>query len=125
MKANKLTREEKIKLCLELHKNAQNGTSIPSEYTIGKYDFMLSEGFIMCPMEMHDTYMNMAKSEYQYELNNMVHTDSIVKGHTAAELLVNMEKGILSFEQTKYLCDKIKIIALKDFMKNTKEINFI
>ena len=124
MKVNKLTRQDKINLCVELHKNAQEGLSMPSEYTIPKYDFMLSEGFILCPNDKREEYMNIAKGEYQYELNNMVHTDSLVKGHTAAELLVKMEKGEFTFEQMKYLSDKVKIIALKHFMAETKELKF-
>jgi hypothetical protein len=97
---------------------------MPSEYTIPKYDFMLSEGFILCPNDKREEYMNIAKGEYQYELNNMVHTDSLVKGHTAAELLVKMEKGEFTFEQMKYLSDKVKIIALKHFMAETTELKF-
>jgi len=125
MKPQKLTRQDKINLCVQLHKNAHDGIAMPSEYTIGKYDFMLSEGFVLCPDDKRNEYMNIAKGEYQYELNNMVHTDSIVKGHTAKELLVNMEKGVFSFEQMKYLSDKVKIIALKDFMINAEEIHFL
>jgi len=121
-----MTREQKIALCLKLHKDTQDGMAIQSEYTIGKYDFMLSEGFILCPDDKRTQYMNKAKGEYQYELQNMVQTEpSIVKGHTATHLLVNMQNGIFSFQQMKYLSDKVKIIALKEFMRNAKEINFI
>ena len=124
MNPQKLTRQQKIDLCLQLHKNAQAGTSIASEYTIGKYDFLLSEGFILCPDEVRQKYFDIAKSEYHYELVNMVHTDTLVNGHTAAKILVDLEKGILTFEQTKYISDKVKIIALKEFMKNVKELKF-
>jgi len=120
-----MTREQKIALCLKLHMDTQDGIAIPSEFTIGKYDFMLSEGFIMCPDSKRQEYFNKAKGEYQYELQNMVQTDGIVKGKTATHLLINMQEGKpFSFQQMKYLSDKVKIIALKEFMRNAKEIKF-
>ena len=124
MNPNKLTRQQKIDLCIQLFKNTKDGTAIPSEYTIGKYDFLLSEGFVLCPNELREKYFDIAKSEYHYELVNMVHTDSIVNGHTAAKLLVDLEKGILTFDQIKYLSGKVKIIALKEFMKNAEDLKF-
>ena len=120
-----LTRDDKIKKILKMHMEIAGGVVIQSDFTIGKYDFLLEEGFVMCPPEKRDYYMNLAKAEYKYELQNIINTSPSIAEVKAANLFsVNMGNNTFSFQQTKYLCDKIKIISLKDFMSNEKEITF-
>ena len=120
----KLSRQEKMEIILQLHTNCKAGIALPDEYTIGKYDFLLSEGFVVCPNAKRNEYYNKAKSEYQYELQNIVHTGSIVESKTATQLLINMQEGKFTFDQSKYLAGKVKIIALKEFMQNEEKIIF-
>jgi len=120
-----LTREDKIAKISKMHMEIKGGVVIPSDFTIGKYDFLLEEGFVMCPPEKRDYYMNLAKSEYKYELGNIVNSSSsIAEVKAATRFLIDMGNNVFSFQQTKYLSDKIKILSLKDFLTNEKEITF-
>ena len=90
----------------------------------GKYDFLVKEGFTLVPADQAEHFRNKAKAEYMYELNDMVHSGSVVEGKTAAQLLVKLQKGEITYEQSKYIADKAKIVALKAFMYNAKELKF-
>lgn len=113
-----LTDGQKMNLIRQLQVNHRAGVAIESEFTIGKYDFLLDKGLIKIDSEQREKYMNQAKSEYQYELGNVVHTGELIDGHTASQALIRILKGEYSFDQMKYLSEKVKIIALKEFLMN-------
>ena len=113
--SNPLSKTEKLDLIRELQVNYRKGIAIESEFTIGKFDFLMEEGLLHITLDMRDKYMDQAKSDYQYELNDMVHTSQLIDGHTASQALIRCSKGEYSFSQMQYLSKKVKIIALKDF----------
>jgi len=116
--SNPLSDIQKLDIIRQLQVNHRNGVAIESEFTIGKFDFLLDKGYVLIPPGKRETYMNEAKSDYQYELNDMVHTSDLIDGHTASQALIRCAKGEYSFSQMQYISNKVKIIALKDFLLN-------
>ncbi len=113
-----MERKDKIAAILDLQINCKRGTTFDKEFTLGKYDFLIEEGFVITPN------INAAKSQYQFELNNLVRTGTLAEGHTATEYLVDMETGRFTKAQRAYLDDKAKIIGLKDFLTESDTLIF-
>ena len=113
-----MDRKDKIAAILDLQFNCKRGTTFDTEFTLGKYDFLIEEGFIITPN------IHKAKSDYQFELNGLVRTGSLAEGHTATEYLVDMETGRFTKAQRAYLDDKAKITGMRDFLTESETLKF-
>jgi hypothetical protein len=124
MEQKPLTRQQKIDLVLQLQARCKDNTAIDSEFTIGKFDFLVSEGIIDLTAKERETYMDKAKQVYIYELDNMRHTGTLIEGRTAAETIIRIAKNTITFDQLKYITGKLKVLYLRDFLTKMDILKF-
>jgi hypothetical protein len=122
---SQLSRKQKIDAIVELQKNLLAGTAIDSEFTLGKYQFLVNEGLLPKIISDNDMiiYRLVAEQEYEYELKEIVNTGTLIDARSAAELLIKLNTNRTNHYQEEYLSEKIKIIALKTFLIE-KELHF-